>query len=122
MHIIGIIGGIAPPSTIDYYRLLVEGWQTRTPNGSQPLIVINSIELQKGLDLVARATKGDREPFIAYMVDELNRLERAGATVAFFAANTPHLAFDDIAARVRLPLISIARLGTQTAPLFPPNT
>ena len=106
--IIGIIGGIAPPSTVDYYRLLVEGWQKRKPDGTQPLIVINSIELQKGLDLVARATKGDPEPFIAYMVDELDRLARAGATFAFFAANTPHIAFDAIAARSPIPLLSIA--------------
>jgi aspartate racemase len=107
-HIIGIIGGIAPPSTIDYYRLLVEGWQRRRPDGTQPLIVINSIELQKGLELVARASQGDTEPFIAYMVEEVERLARAGASFGFFAANTPHIVFDDIAARSPIPLVSIA--------------
>jgi aspartate racemase len=107
-HIIGIIGGIAPPSTIDYYRLLVEGWQRRKPDGTQPLIVINSIELQKGLELVAAASKGDTEPFIAFMLEEVDRLANAGATFAFFAANTPHIVFDDIAARSPIPLISIA--------------
>ena len=107
-QIIGIIGGIAPPSTVDYYRLLVEGWQRRKPDGTQPLIVINSIELQKGLELVAAASKGDREPFIAFMLEEVDRLANAGATFAFFAANTPHIVFDDIAARSPIPLISIA--------------
>lgn len=107
-QIIGIIGGIAPPSTIDYYRLLVEGWQRRKPDGTQPLIVINSIELKKGLELVAAASKGDTEPFILYMVQELDRLASAGATFAFFAANTPHIVFDEIAARSRIPLVSIA--------------
>jgi aspartate racemase len=107
-QIIGIIGGIAPPSTVDYYRLLVEGWQKRKPDGTQPLIVINSIELQKGLDLVARATKGDAEPLVLFLLEELGRLARAGATFAFFAANTPHLVFDTVAARSPLPLLSIA--------------
>lgn len=107
-HIIGIIGGIAPPSTVDYYRLLVEGWQRRKPDGTQPLIVINSIELQKGLDLVAKATKGDPEPFIVFMLEEVDRLANAGATFAFFAANTPHVVFDEIAARSPIPLLSIA--------------
>lgn len=114
MHIIGIVGGIAPPSTVDYYRLLVEGWQRRKPDGSQPLIVINSIELQKGLALVAAASKGDTEPFIAYMLEEIGRLADAGATFALFAANTPHILFDAIAARSRIPLVSIA-VATATA-------
>jgi aspartate racemase len=31
LKILGIIGGIAPASTIEYYRLLVEGWRQRRP-------------------------------------------------------------------------------------------
>jgi len=105
---IGIIGGIAPPSTVDYYRLLVDGYQKRRPDGTQPLIIINSIDLQKGLKLVGAASKGDTAPFIAYMLEELDKLANAGVTFAFFAANTPHILFDEIAAKSRIPLVSIA--------------
>src|SRR4029077_8624220 len=31
LKILGIIGGIAPASTIEYYRLLVERWRQRMP-------------------------------------------------------------------------------------------
>ena len=120
-HIIGIIGGIAPPSTIDYYRLIVEGWQKRKPDGTQPLIVINSIELQKGLELVAIATKGTKEPLVAYLLEELQRLASAGATFAFFAANTPHLVFDDVAAKSPLPLLSIAEATAESVAAHEPQ-
>ncbi len=52
MKIIGMIGGIGPESTIDYYRRLLDGAQRRTPGGPSPAIIINSIDLQKGLDLL----------------------------------------------------------------------
>lgn len=108
MPTIGMIGGIAPPSTIDYYRLLVDGYQARRADGSQPLLLINSIDLQTGLRLVADAARGHLEPFVAFMAAEVDKLARAGATFGFFAANTPHLAFDEIQARVHIPLVSIA--------------
>ena len=115
MPTIGMIGGIAPPSTIDYYRLLIDGYQARRPDGSQPLIVINSIDLQTGIRLVSAAAKGEVEPFVAFMAAEVDKLARAGATFGFFAANTPHLAFDAIQARVSIPLVSIAAATAEDA-------
>src|SRR5689334_10756496 len=109
MHTIGMIGGIAPPSTVDYYRLLIDGYQARRPDGSQPLLIINSIDLQTGLRLVGDAAKGNMEPFVAFMAAEVDKLAAAGATFGFFAANTPHLAFDEIQARSKIPLVSIAQ-------------
>ncbi|HEY0372955.1 MAG TPA: aspartate/glutamate racemase family protein [Thermoanaerobaculia bacterium] len=44
---IGIIGGIAPESTIDYYRRLVAACRERAGDGSYPSILINSIDLTK---------------------------------------------------------------------------
>jgi len=52
MKIIGMIGGIGPESTIDYYRRLLDGTQKRAPGGPSPSIIINSIDLQKGLALL----------------------------------------------------------------------
>jgi len=46
---IGIIGGIAPESTIDYYRGLIAGYRERVQDGSYPSIVINSIDMKKTL-------------------------------------------------------------------------
>ncbi|NOT09152.1 MAG: amino acid racemase [Gemmatimonadales bacterium] len=101
---LGLIGGIAPASTIDYYRLLIEEHRARTPDGAYPDILINSINFQRFLSLV---TADDRKGMVEYLLTELDRLARAGADLALFASNTPHLVFDEIEPRSPLPLVSI---------------
>ena len=44
MKPIGVIGGIGPESTIDYYRAMIAAYRQRQPDGSYPAIVINSID------------------------------------------------------------------------------
>jgi aspartate racemase len=104
MKIIGMIGGIGPESTIDYYRRLLEGAQKRNPGGPAPSIIINSIDLQKGLDLLGANKLNE---LTEYIVPEVMRLQSAGAEFGFLAANSPHIVFDDIARRSPIPLVSI---------------
>src|ERR1051326_1900722 len=104
MKIIGMIGGIGPESTIDYYKRLLEGTQKRNPGGPAPSIIINSIDLQKGLDLLG-ANKLDE--LTEYIVPEVIRLKNAGADFGFLSANSPHIVFDDIARRSPIPVVSI---------------
>lgn len=101
---LGIIGGIAPGSTIDYYRLLIQRYRERRPDGSYPSIVINSINLVPLIEIVAG---GDRTKLVDHLLPELAVLQRAGASVAFIASNTPHIVFDELARRSPVPLVSI---------------
>jgi hypothetical protein len=43
MKTVGIIGGIGPESTIEYYRSIVTIYRSQKPDGSYPSIIINSI-------------------------------------------------------------------------------
>jgi aspartate racemase len=104
MKIIGMIGGIGPESTIDYYRRLLDGAQERNPGGPALHIVINSIDLQKGLDLLGRNQLNE---LTEYIVPEVMRLHGAGVDFGFLAANSPHIVFGDIARRSPIPLVSI---------------
>ncbi len=104
MKIIGMIGGIGPESTIDYYRRLLDGAQKRNPGGPALQIIINSIDLQKGLDLLERNHLNE---LTEYIVPEVARLQHAGAEFGFLAANSPHIVFGDIARRSPIPLVSI---------------
>lgn len=123
MKTLGIIGGIAPESTVEYYRLIVAEYRRRQTDGSYPSIIINSISLQRLVDLV---TADDRAGLVEFIVPELERLHRAGAVVGLLSSNTPHLVFDELAARSALPLISIVaaaraeaqRLGLKRVGLF----
>jgi len=108
---IGIVGGIGPESTIDYYKQLLK----RAPElgaTSAPVIVINSVAYQRMYDLVAA---GDPQTLAGAFADEVRVLERAGAGVGFIAANTPHMVFDAVQARVSLPLVSIVTVTADAA-------
>ena len=52
MKTLGIVGGIAPESTIDYYRRIITLYRERTRDGSYPPIIITSIDMKRMLDLI----------------------------------------------------------------------
>jgi aspartate racemase len=104
MKTLGVVGGIAPASTIEYYRMLIAGYQARRPDGSAPPLIINSIDMQTMLRLIAADALDE---VTTYLAAEVEKLARAGADVALFASNTPHVVFDGVQALSRVPLISI---------------
>jgi aspartate racemase len=44
---VGIVGGLGPESTIDYYRRILDAWTLCDPSSS-PAIVIDSLDVQRG--------------------------------------------------------------------------
>jgi aspartate racemase len=110
--LIGIIGGIGPESTIDYYRQFVSIYRERRPEGGYPPVIINSIDLARVLKLVGSR---DLAGLTAYLLEEIHRLARAGATHGLLSSNTPHIAFDEIAAASPIPLISIVETACRAA-------
>jgi aspartate racemase len=103
MKTLGIIGGIAPASTIEYYRMLVTMYQERRPDGSNPPVIINSIDMQTMLRLIAADALDE---VTAYLASEIEKLAKAGADFGLLASNTPHVVFDRLRRASPLPLIS----------------
>jgi len=112
MRTVGIIGGIGPESTIEYYRRLIAGYRERTGDGSYPSIIINSVNMKKLLDLVAA---NQLQELAGCLLAELNKLARAGADFALLAANTPHVVFSEIERQSPVPLISIVQAAADAA-------
>jgi aspartate racemase len=112
MKTIGIIGGIGPESTIEYYRLIIAAYVERIPDGSYPTIIINSIDLKKLRDMVEG---NERTKMTDFLVSEIQRLSTAGADCGLLAANTPHLVFDEVRRRSPIPLISIVEATCEAA-------
>ena len=50
MNRIGIVGGIGPETTVEYYRRIIALYRQRNPDGSAPYIIINSLDLKKPLE------------------------------------------------------------------------
>jgi aspartate racemase len=112
MKTVGIVGGIAPDSTIEYYRQIIAQYRAQSSLGDYPSIIINSINLRRMIDLI---TANELAAVTEYVLDAIERLARAGADFALLASNTPHLVFDDLRARSPLPLISIVETACAEA-------
>lgn len=110
MRIVGIVGGLGPESTIDYYRRIIERWREAEPNSS-PSIVIDNLDINLGIRLVT----SDHPELTKYLLSSLERLSGAGCDFAVLAANTPHIVFDALARESPIPLLSIVEVCAHEA-------
>lgn len=101
----GLVGGLGPESTIDYYRRILDAWGRVAP-GSLPSLVIDSLDFNQALRLVGNDMPGLTE----YLLGSVRRLAGAGADFVAITANTPHIVFDDLADRSPVPLLSIVEV------------
>ena len=75
MKTVGIIGGMGPESTVEYYRLIIAAYRAQKQDGSYPAILINSIDLKKMRDLIGA---NELAKVTEYLVVEVQRLAQAG--------------------------------------------
>ena len=123
MATLGIVGGIAPESTREYYRAIIASYRGPKNDGSYPRILINSIDLTHMISLIGT---GEIPAVTELMIESVQHLARGGADLAVFASNTPHLVYDAVARAVPIPMISIVEetrraaqsLGLQRLGLF----
>ena len=104
MRTLGIIGGLGPESTLDYYQRIIALYRKRTGDGHYPELLIVSVDLTKGLDFM---DANDLSGMSNFLLEAIGKLARAGAEFGVISANTPHIVFDEIAAKSPIPLISI---------------
>jgi aspartate racemase len=101
---IGLIGGLSPESTVEYYKLICAGFNKKMGKLNFPTITLRSLNLQKVLDFF----KADQWDKVAdEMIAAINDLENAGADFLAITANTPHNALEAIRARSSLEVLSI---------------
>jgi len=104
MKRVGLIAGIGPVSTVDYYERIISIFRARLGGFATPEIIIYSINMGEQLTLME---SGDLKRLTDLLVEKVNRLVAAGADFGAIASNTPHVVFDEVRARSPIPLISI---------------
>jgi aspartate racemase len=112
VKILGVIGGTGPESTVEYYRRLIAVYRARRPGGHAPAVILNSVDNKNLVDWFTANELGKVTEFLA---GEIERLARAGADFGLIAAVTPHLVFDELRQRVRIPLLSIVEATAAAA-------
>ncbi len=106
----GIIGGLGPVSTVDYYQNIIKSYQNTLQTKNYPHIIINSVNMTEILaDIAAKKYDTVTEKLLF----EIQQLKNAGADFACISANTPHIVFDQLKNDSPLPLISIVEAAAE---------
>ena len=88
MKKIGIIGGLGPESTVDYYKEIIKAFNTDYTEMAYPEIIVYSANLN---DLMAFVSKEDWDGLSEWLLGKISCLHKAGAELAAIASNTPHV-------------------------------
>ena len=112
MKTLGIIGGLGPESTLDYYQTLIRVYRERVGGDVYPQFFINSVDLN---NVRGPVLENDLARLTKNLLREIEKLARAGADFGLIAANTPHLVFDQVASGSPIPLLSIVEAACAEA-------
>ncbi|PKG22642.1 aspartate/glutamate racemase family protein [Niallia nealsonii] len=105
MKKVGIVGGIGPEATVDYYQSIISKFQEKIGSKEElPELFINSINMYKMFNML---TNGKMREVIHYLTDAVQKLESVGADFVVICGNTPHIVFEQIQQKVHIPMISI---------------
>ena len=105
MSKLGLIGGLGPESTVEYYQSIISAYQKKhNSNKVLPHLIINSIDMYQ---VFAFIESNNTQELANYLIEAVNQLEAAGATYGAISANTPHIVFDQVNHHTQIPLISI---------------
>ncbi|MEZ5107021.1 MAG: amino acid racemase [Draconibacterium sp.] len=104
MKKIGLIGGLGPEATVDYYQRIINYFKAGNINLSYPEIIIYSVTMSEFIGLVEI---NEYEKATDFLLEKIDMVRKAGADFVAITANTPHLFFDKLSEKAKLPLISI---------------
>jgi aspartate racemase len=104
MNKIGIIGGIGPESTVEYYRLLIKTFRERLNTNQYPEILLHSIDMTEMLNYVFTNQLDD---LVEFLKSKIQTLEKSNVDYIALASNTPHLVFEKLQESVNVKMISI---------------
>lgn len=112
MKTVGIIGGLGPETTSEFYLDIVFSCQKKDKT-VRPGIIISSVPLPYKVeeDLILKNEGSER--YIPYLVEEAKRIEKASADFIVMPCNSLHVFIEDIRKSVSVPVLSIVEETTK---------
>jgi aspartate racemase len=106
MKTVGVIGGLGPETTAEFYLDIIFSTYKESKE-QRPGILISSVPLpyQIEADLIEKNEGGER--YIPYLTEEAKRLETAGADFLVMPCNSLHVFIEEIRDSVSIPVLSI---------------
>jgi aspartate racemase len=106
MKTVGIIGGLGPETTSEFYLDIVFSCQKKDKT-ARPAVIISSVPLPYQIEEDAIAKNIGIERIMPYLTKEAQRLEKAGADFIVMPCNSLHIFIADIRKAVSIPVLSI---------------
>jgi aspartate racemase len=103
-RLLGIVGGVGPESTIDYYRSIITEYRRRKPDGSYPRLLINNLDAGA---VFKHMVVNDAEGVAACLTPAIRQLAAGGAQAALIASVTTHMGYAIAARAAPIPMLSI---------------
>lgn len=106
MKTIGVIGGLGPEATADFYielnKVALECGLKERP----PCLIFN---VPINLNMEHQMLLGNKsiEEYLPYMIEAARKLEKAGASFIVIPCNTIHILLNKIRIKVSIPVVSI---------------
>lgn len=101
---IGLVGGLGPLSTIDYYTGIIDRFHKSFGMDNYPEVVIDSLSLK---DFYSFIDDNDPEGLVRWFHSSIDSLRASGATFGAICSNTPHLYQEEIFKGASLQMVSI---------------
>jgi aspartate racemase len=98
MRKLGLIGGLGPGATVQYYEQLARA------NPGEMLIVHADMDRVRGM-----VEQNDLEALSDYLAALIRRLAACGAEIAAISAVTPHICIRELEKKTVLPLVDITK-------------
>ena len=106
MKTVGIIGGLGPETTSEFYLDLVFLCQKKDKT-HRPSIIIASVPLPYKIEEDAISKNMGFEKIPPFLIEEAKRLEKTGADFIVMPCNSLHVFIEEIRNAVKIPVLSI---------------
>lgn len=104
MRTIGLVGGTAWYSTVDYYRYINKAVNDAYGNNTNPPLIVYNLNNQRIQEFQA---KNQWDEVAAMLSDAVSRLRAGGAQAVLLCANTSHKVYVQVAAKTDIPILHI---------------
>ncbi len=106
MKTVGIIGGLGPETTAEFYLDIIFSCQKKEKT-ARPAVIISSVPLPYQIEEDAISKNMGIERCLPFLTKEAKRLEKADADFIVMPCNSLHIFIKEIRKVVKIPVLSI---------------
>lgn len=103
-RLLGVLGGLGPMSTVYFCELLTSHTKAGCDNDHIDMLISSRASTPDRTAFILGKSQNDPLPV---MIEEAQRLERAGADLIVIPCNTAHYFYDGIRAAITAPMLNI---------------